>query len=107
MRYADDVRDLLSEWTRSRTVAQILDILGGHVAVGPVHNAADLFHDRHLVARNMIVEVEQRAPFLGEHGDEVLTSLGYTAAQISELHRVGAVGTQRDGGAQSGPVTVG
>jgi crotonobetainyl-CoA:carnitine CoA-transferase CaiB-like acyl-CoA transferase len=132
MRYADDVRDLLSEWTRSRTVAQILDVLGGHVAVGPVHNAADLFHDRHLVARNMIVEVEhpgvaqplavvgrpmkftrtpgpapQRAPFLGEHGDEVLTSLGYTAAQISELHRVGAVGTQRDGGAQSGPVTVG
>jgi crotonobetainyl-CoA:carnitine CoA-transferase CaiB-like acyl-CoA transferase len=49
----------------------------------------------------------QRAPFLGEHGDEVLTSLGYTAAEISELHRVGAVGTQRDGGAESGPVTVG
>jgi hypothetical protein len=44
---------------------------------------------------------------LGEHGDEVLTSLGYTVAQISELHRIGAVGTQRDGGVESGRVTVG
>jgi crotonobetainyl-CoA:carnitine CoA-transferase CaiB-like acyl-CoA transferase len=128
VRHAEDVRSLLSEWTRSRTVIRILDILGGHVAVGVVHDAADLFEDQHIAARNMIVEVEhpgcpepiavvgrpmkftrtpgpqtRRAPLLGEHGDEVLTSLGFTAAQISELHRAGVLGTHSDGSGEPAP----
>ncbi|MCU1683934.1 MAG: formyl-CoA transferase [Amycolatopsis sp.] len=132
VRHAEDVRNLLSEWTGSRTVTQILDTLGGHVAVGAVHDAADLFEDQHIAARNMIVEVEhpgcpeplavvgrpmkftrtpgpqtRRAPLLGEHGDEVLTSLGYSATQISELHRAGVLGTQSNGSGEPDRVTVG
>jgi formyl-CoA transferase len=33
------------------------------------------------------------APLLGEHTDEVLRELGYTAQQIAELHKKQAVGS--------------
>jgi hypothetical protein len=33
------------------------------------------------------------APLLGEHTDEVLRELGYTAQQIAELHKKKAVGS--------------
>ncbi|MEX0784787.1 MAG: CoA transferase [Dehalococcoidia bacterium] len=97
---ADFVRDLLTEWTRQHTTGELVDLLGGKVPVGPVNNAADLFADPHLRARQMLVAVDQpndtrpvvlpnspikytetptgvyrRPPKLGEHNDEILAEL--------------------------------
>jgi crotonobetainyl-CoA:carnitine CoA-transferase CaiB-like acyl-CoA transferase len=94
------VRAALTEWTAARTTAAIVECLGGHVPVGPVNNAADLFTDPHVRARQMLVAVEhagaerpvvfpdtplrftatpagiyRRAPRLGEHNEEVFAEL--------------------------------
>jgi formyl-CoA transferase len=36
--------------------------------------------------------VRDRAPIAGEHTDAVLTESGFTAAEIAELRKAGAVG---------------
>jgi crotonobetainyl-CoA:carnitine CoA-transferase CaiB-like acyl-CoA transferase len=97
---AEFVRAALTAWTSARPTAEIVKCLGGHVPVGPVNNAADLFTDPHIRARQMLVAVEhagaerpvvfpdtplrftatpagiyRRAPRLGEHTDEVFAEL--------------------------------
>jgi crotonobetainyl-CoA:carnitine CoA-transferase CaiB-like acyl-CoA transferase len=100
MQHADFVRAVMTEWTTARTTAEVLAALGGQVPVGPVQGAADLCFDPHLVARGMLVALDQpglerpvvfpnspikctatptgahrRAPRLGEHTDEVLAEI--------------------------------
>jgi crotonobetainyl-CoA:carnitine CoA-transferase CaiB-like acyl-CoA transferase len=97
---AELVQGVLAAWTRVRTTEDIVQTLGGQVPVGPVNDAADLFDDPHVLARDMLVAVEQpggarpvvyancpirftatpsgvyrRPPLLGEHGAEVLAEL--------------------------------
>ena len=83
--------------------------------VGPVNKIGDMLADPQVKAREMVVEVEHSrlgavkalgtpikfsetvakvtrgAPLLGEHTDEVLTGLGYSAAEIKALRAEGAV----------------
>jgi crotonobetainyl-CoA:carnitine CoA-transferase CaiB-like acyl-CoA transferase len=117
VRHADEVRRIVSEWTRSRTRAEITAALGGEVPVAPVNGVADIFSDPHAKAREMLVEVEQpgssrpvtiagsaikltetpscvrrRAPLLGEDTDDVLTELGLQAEEITRLRGAGAIG---------------
>lgn len=104
--HASFVRQAMSEWTSPRTTAEVVDALAGQVPVGPVNDAADLFGDPHLVARRMLVAVDQpgpgrpvvlpgppihcsatppgiyrRPPRLGEHTGEVLAEL----AELAQL----------------------
>jgi crotonobetainyl-CoA:carnitine CoA-transferase CaiB-like acyl-CoA transferase len=97
IQHRDEVVALLSDWTRTRTRAEIVEALGGRVPVGPVNTVEDIVADPHIAARDMLAEVEQpgldrpvlvpnnpikltgtpsgvrrRAPLLGEHTDEVL-----------------------------------
>ncbi len=94
------VRDIMRGWTSERTTAEIVETLGGLVPVGPVNDAAALFADPHVRARDMLVSVEhpgmsrpavltntamrfsetpagiyRRPPKLGEHKDEILAEL--------------------------------
>lgn len=94
------VRELMTNWTRQHTTAQLVELLGGKVPVGPVNNAEDLFADPHLQARQMLVAVDQpnglrpvvlpanpikytetpagiyrRPPLLGEHNAEIIAEL--------------------------------
>jgi crotonobetainyl-CoA:carnitine CoA-transferase CaiB-like acyl-CoA transferase len=94
------VQDVLTRWAAGRTTAEVVEVLGGRVPVGPVNDAADLFRDPHVHARQMLVAVDQpgggrpvvfpntpirftetpsgvyrRPPVLGEHTAEVLAEL--------------------------------
>ena len=85
----------------TRTTAELIDLLGGDVPVGPVNDMAAIYADPHVVARDMLVEVEQpdgsrpvtlagqpikmtrsrtgiraRPPRLGEHTDDVMAEAG-------------------------------
>lgn len=102
--------DIVSAWTNQHTKNQLKELLGGRIPLGPVNDAADLFEDPHVAARNMLVEVEQpgsennyaipntpihmtatpggirtRAPLLGEHTLEVLQEAGLSAERIEDL----------------------
>ena len=53
------LNDEVSGWTRTKTTAEVVDLLGGDVPVGPVNTMADVFSDPHFAMRNMVVEMEQ------------------------------------------------
>lgn len=120
-RNADLVRQELESWTRERTNAEIVAILGGKVPVGPVQTAADIADDPHVAVRDMIVEVEQpgtdrtiaiagtpirfspasqgefrRAPRLGEHTESVLHDIGVSEERVTELVAMGVTGVQAE-----------
>ena len=99
----------VGEWTRSRTDHEATEILQqAGVAAFPVLNAAQIFSDRHLHARDFIREVEHeeygrrmvfappwrlrnaeirsRSPVFGEHNDYVLrTLLGKSPQEVADL----------------------
>jgi CoA:oxalate CoA-transferase len=58
-----------------------------HPILGPTPIAKSPFH-----LSTAVVEIPFRAPFLGEHNEEILQSrLGYTAEQIAALYREGVI----------------
>jgi crotonobetainyl-CoA:carnitine CoA-transferase CaiB-like acyl-CoA transferase len=85
------------------------------VPAGPVYTYDQALADPHIVARNMVTEIDHPkigrmknmgspvktsgeftrirmpAPWLGQHSDEVLKSLGYRNDQIAALHAQGVV----------------
>ncbi len=102
------VRGLVSAWTSARTTAEVVETLGGKVPVAPVNNAADLFSDAHIRARQMLVAVDhpgsdrpavlpntamkftatpggvyRRPPRLGEHTAEILAELEATEKEAT------------------------
>ena len=54
----DFVNELMIEWTSSHTTAEVVEILGGDVPVGPVNDAPALFASEHVKAREMLVKVD-------------------------------------------------
>lgn len=86
------------------------------VACGPLNNIADIVKDPHILAREMIVEVEghaklgtvkypgtpikysetkcsieRPAPILGQHSEEILREFTYSEAEIAELINNGII----------------
>jgi crotonobetainyl-CoA:carnitine CoA-transferase CaiB-like acyl-CoA transferase len=104
------VDEVLGGWLAERTNAEIIDVLGGKVSVGPVRRARDWVDDPHVAAREMLVRVDhphhrptvqlgcpikftatpsgiyRRPPFLDEHGDEL-------RGELQERPRSGPAGT--------------
>jgi len=95
------LNDEVTAWSRTKTTAEIVELLGGDVPVGPVNTMADVFADPHFAKRDMVVEVEQpdgsrpvhlagqpikmsrdhtgvrsRPPRLDEHRDQILREAG-------------------------------
>lgn len=112
LEHRDDVIGLLAEWTTTRTKTEIVGALGGAVPVGSVNTIEDIVDDPHVIAREMLAQVEQpgmdrpvtiagvpikltgtpagvrhRAPLLGEHTDAVLRESGFDDAEITKLRQ--------------------
>ena len=98
---------LLQEYFLTRPVADwVKDLQAVNVPCGPINDLADVFADAQILARNMYQEMphptlgsikqtglpikfsatpgglDRHPPLLGEHNDEVLTSLGYSDEDI-------------------------
>jgi formyl-CoA transferase len=106
----EEIDAAIEAWTVQRPQDDVLDVLSkAGVPAGKVYSAADILKDPHYAAREMIRDIETRdgtrmkvpgivpklsetpgqireaAPALGEHTDAVLSDLGLSAAEISDL----------------------
>jgi len=104
------IDEAIAAWTSQRTQAEVLVAMErAEVPAGTIYSAADIARDPHYAARGMLLDtvagdgeplkqpgivpklsatpgaIRSAAPGLGEHTDEILASLGYTAPQISAL----------------------
>jgi CoA:oxalate CoA-transferase len=116
MRNRERLRPLINAKIREATVEQWIERLNAaDVPCGRVMSLAEVFSDPQVLAQEMVLEIEhpghgrvrmtgfpvklsatpaqlrRPAPQLGEHTDEVLDELGYSAAQIAALRRAGVV----------------
>lgn len=104
------------EIMRGRTTAEWLEHFDAYdVAAGPVRFVDELWEDPQVIANGYIAEyehtllgplrgsapavsmsgtptrVQRGSPALGEHNDEMLTSLGFPPEQIEELRASGVI----------------
>lgn len=102
---------------KERPTAEWVDrLLDAGVPAGPLHDYRQVCEDPHTRAREMVItmqhpaegeirglgipvklsdtpgQVRRPAPLLGEHTDEILDRLGYSAAEIEAMRGTGAVG---------------
>jgi crotonobetainyl-CoA:carnitine CoA-transferase CaiB-like acyl-CoA transferase len=99
VRNRDVVDEAIEAWAGSRTNAEVVEILGNIVPVGPVYEPEDWVDDPHVAAREMLVRVDhdhhrptvmlncpiklsnnpagiyQGVPVLDEHGAEIRAEL--------------------------------
>ena len=112
----DEVAEIVSSWTRTVTkheAMQTLTELG--IAAGAVQDTCEVLRDPHLKAREMVIDIPDPArgdyqvigcpikvegsdvpvtppPLLGEHSEEVLTTmLGISVQEVAELRKAGVV----------------
>jgi formyl-CoA transferase len=110
-----EVNRLVEDWTSKRPKREAMEILAGAgVPCGACLDTGEVLTDPHLLARDMIVEVDHpvRGPFrtvgnpiklsaspttitpsplLGEHRAEILAELGYSSDEINKLAKDGAI----------------
>ncbi len=110
-----DIFAIIEDWLKDKTKFEAVDILRKYdIPCAPVLSMKEIANDPSLRASGTIVEVDHKergkyltvgspikfsdltvevtgSPLLGEHTDEVLTSLGYSPEQIAEMHAVRAV----------------
>ena len=101
---------LLQEYFLKRpSLEWVEDLQAANVPAGPINDLADVFSDPQVLHRQMLLEMphptlgsikqtglplkfsltpgglDRHPPLLGEHNQEILQGLGYSAAQIEEM----------------------
>ena len=115
--HGDFLNDLMQEWCEGKTKAEVLAALdAAKLPAAPLHSTQDVLDDPHVQAMGYlkpvafpgasrdvpIIEtpfrmsrtpgtIRRRAPLLGEHTDEVLSEIGYSAAETADLRDRGVV----------------
>ena len=109
--------DTIEQWTMTKTKFEVMDTFNPlNVPCGPILSMKELAEEPSLRKTGTIVEVDhpergtyltvgmpvklsdspaevKRSPLLGEHTDEILTSvLGYDAAEVERIRASGAIG---------------
>jgi crotonobetainyl-CoA:carnitine CoA-transferase CaiB-like acyl-CoA transferase len=125
-RFADDdrrfrnrdlIRPIVSDWISRHTAAEVVELLEAkRVPCGRVNSVPDLVDDPHLIAREMLInmqypgvgavpqpgipvklsetpgKIETKAPRLGEHNSEIYRRLlGYSQSQMDSLKHAGVI----------------
>jgi crotonobetainyl-CoA:carnitine CoA-transferase CaiB-like acyl-CoA transferase len=114
---ANLINEVMASWCESRTRDEAIEALErARIPCGPVYNLDEVLADPQVEARGLLEEVEypggtrpvplastpvrlnatpgrivRRAPLLGEHTDEILGELGFTANEISAFREAGAI----------------
>ena len=116
MRNVEAATEVITEWTSARTKWEAMETLAeAGVLAGATIGAAEALENEHLIAREMIVEVEDpvrgdyrmvgipiklsdeankvtRAPRYSEHTDETLmTILGCSPEEVAEMRQAGVI----------------
>lgn len=107
----DVLNDLMADWCRDRTQAEALELMeAAKLPAAPMHTTAEVLADPHVEAMGYLHRVDypgasrpvplietpfrlsatpgsirRRAPLLGEHTDEILGALGYSASEVLGL----------------------
>ncbi|WP_375504166.1 CaiB/BaiF CoA transferase family protein [uncultured Jatrophihabitans sp.] len=114
--HRNEVEEIITSWTRERSRAEIVEVMGGVVPCGAVNDAESLSRDPHFAARDMLVTLDQpgssggyavvgspikltgdpvdtfrRAPLLGEDARDVLREVGFDDLHIDELRSSGTL----------------
>lgn len=112
----DKCFEMIEEWTMTKTKFEVMATLNPlNVPCGPILSIEELISEQSLMDTNTVVEVDhpergpyksignpiklsaspatvERSPLLGEHTDEILSSvLGYDAQEIEEFRKAGAI----------------
>ena len=112
----EEIDHAIGQWTAQRSVAEVLAALdAASVPAGRIYTIADIAADPHYLARGMLQQItmvdgstltvpgivpklsatpgsqHRNAPALGQDTDEVLRSIGLSAAQILILKDKGIV----------------
>lgn len=110
-----DIFGIIEDWLKDKTKYEAVDILRKFdIPCAPVLSMKELSEDKSLRASGSIVEVDHpklgkyltvgspikfsdlkveitASPLLGEHTDEILAELGYSADQIKQMHETKVV----------------
>jgi crotonobetainyl-CoA:carnitine CoA-transferase CaiB-like acyl-CoA transferase len=115
----EELAELLEETLSQQTTSHWLELLEtAGVVAGPIYNMEQVYQDPQVIARNMLVDLEDpelgtlhhigipvklsatpgqirhRAPGLGEHSVEILKESGFSDIDINSLVEAGVVGVQ-------------
>jgi formyl-CoA transferase len=105
----------IEQWTKTKTKFEAMEILNQYdIPCGPILSMKEIAEEPSLRETGTIVEVDHptrgkyltvgnpiklsdsptevtRSPLLGEHTDEVLEQLGYSAQQVAQLRAEGVI----------------
>jgi formyl-CoA transferase len=115
----------IEEWTKTKTKFEVMEICNKvDIPVGPILSMKEIAEDTSLRQTGTVVEVDhptrgkyltvgnpvkmsdsitevKRSPLLGEHTDEILKLLGYSAQQLDDIKTSGAITAPEKGQAQA------